>query len=171
MKRAVWSMSRCMWERGLCISFVGCRDRSVYELNEQYNSKSIFLGGNDIVTPGSFLASLSRLRAPRDKLRLKQDEPKKTRAPAFLMEPDGTNKPVAPAQAAQSANRAGGPPLPTATSGSGISNMPKPKSVSSAVPDSSAVAAAVGTPEVAEEEKKKKKSGIKKLKKVGKFFK
>ncbi|KAG5365496.1 Protein transport protein [Yarrowia sp. C11] len=144
--------------------------RSVYELNEQYNSKSIFLGGNDIVTPGSFLASLSRLRAPRDKLRLKQDEPKKTRAPAFLMEPDGINKPVAPAQASQSSNRAGGPPLPTATS-SGMHNMPKPKSVSPAVPDASAVAAALDGSDAPEEEKKKKKSGMKKLKKVGKFFK
>lgn len=130
--------------------FTWSEARSVYELNEQYNSKSIFLGGNDIVTPGSFLATLSRLRAPRDKLRLACDAPQKTRAPSYLMEPDAVAKPPAPAQKAQ--NSRGGPPLPTATP-----VAPKPAPVVAEAP-------------VVEEKKEKKKSKLG-LKKVGKFFK
>lgn len=60
--------------------------RSVYELIKQY-PKEIILGGNCILSPNLFLQSLSRLKVPRDQLRLDIDKPL-SRVPEYLFETD-----------------------------------------------------------------------------------
>ncbi|ODQ67519.1 Sec1-like protein [Nadsonia fulvescens var. elongata DSM 6958] len=47
--------------------------RTIYELSRKYPNKEIFLGGDDILTPSSFLRSLSRLNTDRAGLRLQKD--------------------------------------------------------------------------------------------------
>lgn len=87
--------------------FTASESRSMYELTSKY-PKDVVIGGEDLLTPQSFLKFLERQKLPREELKLPVDAPSK-KVPDFLMASDRENRNNKPIQK----NPASPPPVTT----------------------------------------------------------